>query len=266
MNCWNSLKPYHHNVACKSERDGLRSVRIGQSAGKTSYVSHGTRSSYKKGCRCGECRRANSEYEKLRSQKHGRRLTSKPGVAPKHGGDPNHPLFPHRYTGYILGCRCATCTDSNTAKQRDYVAKVNHPGSDFAIKQAAIKAAWKETPKGQASHKGAHAMHKAKLKAWMRSTRDPAEIALITQIYASCPDGYHVDHIIPLSRGGWHTAENLQYLPAAINMNKKTKLNYDVTGHTIRWQDVLGSNLQRSSREGVGPSGPKRSAPERVMI
>jgi hypothetical protein len=230
-------------------------------------MSHGTRSSYRKGCRCDECRKANNQSEKMRCQKLGRRLTSKPGAKKKHGGDPSHPLFPHGYTGYILGCRCADCTKSNTEKQRVYTAKVNYPGSDFATKQATMKAAWTRTPKGQLSYKSAHASHGAKLRAWKRRTSDQDEIALIALIYASCPKGHHVDHIIPLARDGWHVAENLQYLPAVINMRKSAKLDYETGHHAIRWQDMLGSNLQRSSREGVGPSGPKRDAPhDGVMI
>jgi len=251
------LEPGCHNVGRNAERDGLKSFGIGQSAGKTSYdMLHGTRSSYKGGCRCEECRRANADYEKLRSQRHGRRLTSKCGSKPKHGGDPSHPLFPHGYTGYILGCRCVDCTKRNAEKRAAYVAKHNHPGSDFAIKQAAMKAAWAKTPEGQLSHKTSHASHKAKLKAWMRRTRDRDEIALIGRIHAACPKAYHVDHIIPLSRDGWHTADNLQYLPAAINMNKKTKLDYDAGHHAIRWQDVLGSPFNDYPREG---SSSKRS-------
>jgi hypothetical protein len=191
--------------------------------------------------------------------KNGKRLTSKRGTPPKHGGNPSHPLFPHRYTGYILGCRCAICTEANTEKQRTYVAVVNTPGSDFAVKQAAMKAAWKNTPKGRKSHKAAHVSHKAKLRTWIRHTRDEAEIALIARIYASCPAGYHVDHIIPITKGGWHKADNLQYLPAAVNLRKMTKLDYDVSDHVIRWQDVLGSPFNDYPHSGVGSSEPKHT-------
>jgi 5-methylcytosine-specific restriction endonuclease McrA len=34
----------------------------------------------------------------------------------------------------------------------------------------------------------------------------------IKQFYLNCPDGMIVDHITPMSLGGSHTVDNLQYL------------------------------------------------------
>jgi hypothetical protein len=42
---------------------------------------------------------------------------------------------------------------------------------------------------------------------------DDTDLSLIRKIYENCPKGYHVDHIIALSRGGLHHQDNLQYLP-----------------------------------------------------
>lgn len=45
----------------------------------------------------------------------------------------------------------------------------------------------------------------------------------IKGIYLNCPDGYEVDHVIPISKGGKHHPDNLQYLTVAENRRKHNK-------------------------------------------
>jgi 5-methylcytosine-specific restriction endonuclease McrA len=61
----------------------------------------------------------------------------------------------------------------------------------------------------------------SKLRA---QTPPDADLKAIREFYKNRPPGYEVDHIIPISRGGLHTLENLQYLPVRENRKKSNKL------------------------------------------
>lgn len=59
--------------------------------------------------------------------------------------------------------------------------------------------------------------------SWITKT----QLKAIELIYSSCPEGYHVDHIIPLNNPlvcGLHVPWNLQHLPANENMKKGNKV------------------------------------------
>ena len=50
-----------------------------------------------------------------------------------------------------------------------------------------------------------------------------ADLEAIKQIYINCPKGHHVDHIKPISKGGLHHQDNLQYLTVFENCSKNNK-------------------------------------------
>ena len=62
--------------------------------------------------------------------------------------------------------------------------------------------------------------------AKLQRTPSWSDELVITMIYEDCPDGYQVDHIIPLQGehvSGLHVAWNLQYLTPEENLSKGNK-------------------------------------------
>ena len=55
-----------------------------------------------------------------------------------------------------------------------------------------------------------------------------ADHELIKEIYTNCPDNMEVDHIIPVSLGGLHHQDNLQYLTSEENKRKGNRVAYSV--------------------------------------
>ena len=76
--------------------------------------------------------------------------------------------------------------------------------------------------------------HRAvKNNAWARyrarkrnQTPADADLVKIQEIYDNCPPGMEVDHIHPISKGGLHHQDNLQYLTPAENRRKSNKTNH----------------------------------------
>lgn len=59
-----------------------------------------------------------------------------------------------------------------------------------------------------------------------QATPSWANLAVMNEIYKNCPEGYHVDHIIPLQGKlvcGLHVENNLQYLTVEDNLRKGNK-------------------------------------------
>ena len=69
----------------------------------------------------------------------------------------------------------------------------------------------------------AYARYSAKKKY---QTPCDTDLSLIKEFYKNCPKGHEVDHIIPISKGGLHSIENLQYLTVTENRKKCNKLNW----------------------------------------
>lgn len=98
--------------------------------------------------------------------------------------------------------------------------KCNRDGN--YIKRARAKTAqWKKDNKE--SYNAYLASRKKRIK---QATPIWADLDAIRDFYYNRPEGYHVDHIIPINGrfiSGLHVLNNLQYLPAVDNLKKSNK-------------------------------------------
>lgn len=139
-------------------------------------------------------------------------------------------------TAYNKGCRCDPCK----AAQSAYKAKRNGT-PEAKAKQAEYDAEWFKTPKGRACKRAACAKRKA---TKLKQTPDYANLELIRRIYHNCPEGFHVEHMLPLSRGGLHHENNLCYLPEAVNVSKGDRTIEEFGqekfhASAVYWQTIL---------------------------
>jgi hypothetical protein len=110
-----------------------------------------------------------------------------------------------------------------TARQKHWAKYLSKPGIRGMRRKSTQQ--WQQNNKDNTRLKSANerAVRLQRLPVW-------ANREAIKEFYLCCPEGYHVDHIIPL-RGkivsGLHVIENLQYLTATENMNKSNTFALD---------------------------------------
>lgn len=103
------------------------------------------------------------------------------------------------------GEKCSVCTECNRERNKVYTSVVS----------------------GSVAYRNKHRYKTAIRRARkIRATPSWSNLSDIREIYRLCPEGYHVDHIIPLKGylvSGLHVPSNLQYLTVEENLNKGNK-------------------------------------------
>lgn len=196
---------------------------------------HATAGGYDQGCKCQPCRDAKNEAKRVR-------MGLKPGETRYNGthfGDATHPNYPHgEYRGYQSGCRCEPCRKAKSTGSMTFARTRERADPQKRLDRLAKLSVYQKTDYQKARARQAQALKRAR----KRATLIPEQRPLLVAIYEACPTGYDVDHIVPMSKGGKHAAENLQYLPSLVNRQKHAKLDFDSTHFAIKWQDVLKSS------------------------
>jgi hypothetical protein len=140
--------------------------------------------------------------------------------------------------------RCKTCQKKYDAerfekkrseilqKSKDYyVANLEVARAKRALWRAMNKAYAREYGKKYRQENPGKELAKTRRYALAKINRTPGwltkeQIDEMTRIYENCPEGYEVDHIIPLQGknvSGLHVPSNLQYLTIAENRKKSNK-------------------------------------------
>jgi hypothetical protein len=95
----------------------------------------------------------------------------------------------------------------------------------YRKKQREKRRRYQATPSGKANLRRRSLEREAKVRQAIPLWYDPGPV---NDFLAGCPDGYHIDHIVPL-RGktvcGLHVIANLQYLPAQENLSKSNRVD-----------------------------------------
>ena len=114
-------------------------------------------------------------------------------------------------------CMCLTCNTENSA--RSLLNPVTKEKQRKAFER------YKKTDKGRAALKrgltNRRAARQNALPPWV-------DTVTLSDFITSCPEGYHIDHIIPMKAKnvcGLHTLDNLQYLPAQENRKKYNRVD-----------------------------------------
>ena len=105
--------------------------------------------------------------------------------------------------------------------QRRWKSNPENAAKQYKKNQETQSARWKRwysrnVPQQLAKFNEEKARKIQRIPAW-------ADLNAIKNFYLNRPDGFHVDHIVPLcgkNVSGLHVIENLQYLPAKENLSK----------------------------------------------
>ena len=126
-------------------------------------------------------------------------------------------------TAYNRGCRCPVCMKTRSDKHLKYYHKNGGKEHEAEYKKKNKK---RDRPLANARYAKRRALKK---KASVNLT--PDEKLLIQELYIQCKlisestgIEHHVDHIIPISKGGLHHPSNLQILTAFENLSKGAKI------------------------------------------
>jgi hypothetical protein len=127
---------------------------------------------------------------------------------------------------HVSSKACIECDYEKKAEKRKQIpdyrrAYTKEYWKRTKAKQSEAHIQWRENNRGKRN--AITANRRANL---LNATPSWIDRLAIREIYENCPEGHHVDHIVPLKGKtvcGLHVPANLQYLPASANLSKNNR-------------------------------------------
>lgn len=222
-------------------KKSFASIKVSNFGGKCLFESNKPRTAYNKGCRCDRClgeMRKKWDRRKVAIEK-------KKKISLKSHKNKFECLFP-QYSGqtpYSFGCRCDECVKIKSENEKRSRRRQRDESYQKRISLVDSNSCLYPKLKGISGYKkgcicnrckGASLAHANKRRAIIKkchlsnSEEDNNKIEEIYSLRIKISEEtgilHHVDHIIPLSKGGKHIPTNLQIIPATENLRKGSKI------------------------------------------
>lgn len=126
---------------------------------------------------------------------------------------------------------------------------------DGKKKRAEYQKEYFETEKGKEAKANGWKKRALNLKKALEGIPD-YEKDLVKDFYYNRPDGYEIDHIIPISKGGKHRLDNLRYIKAEDHRSKFDKIDPRYVRYALENEKISISAIMR--KFGIAYEGAER--------
>ena len=162
-------------------------------------------------------------------------------------------FYRDKYSKNGWGIRCKTCGKAYREKNKDRIKtrkRVYYKKNRDEINNKQ-KAYAKENRDKYAANSAKRRASKQKQTTKLTDTQKEL-IKLYYKVACWLGEHFHVDHTIPITKGGTHHPNNLQIIPAYINLRKHNDENYTIPKNQIIKLQIKNKTVIRERLKSLG--------------